>query len=162
MSRYTGRMTTHEQQASGHRPSRLATAIRSWALLLFLLLIGVGCFLAGGVAAETRYGETGLWVGLAGGVGVAVGAALGVQRAVHAPQRTGIVGGAGIASCGALAGMYLLRAFDLTIALDPMGGFLIGLSVYLGVHQACERVRRGPAVWDDVAARRQALRQARR
>lgn len=152
-------MTTHAQRTSGHRPSRLAIAVRTWTLLIFMLLSGVGSFLAGWIVADTHYGETGLWVGLAVGVVVAVGTILGVRRFVHAPQKRN---GGILAIVGAVGLVTLLRAFDLTIILDPMGGFIIGLSGYLCVHTVHQRVQQGPALWDNVAARRQAFRQARR
>jgi len=152
-------MTTHAQRTSGHRPSRLAIAVRTWTLLIFILLSGVGFFLAGWIVADTHYGETGLWVGLAVGVVVAVGTILGVQRSVHAPQKRN---GGILAIVGAVVLVTLLRAFDLTIVLVPMGRFIIGLSGYLCVHTVHQRVQQGPALWDNVAARRQAFRQARR
>jgi len=152
-------MTTHAQRTSGHRPSRLAIAVRTWTLLIFMLLSGVGSFLAGWIVADTHYGETGLWVGLAVGVVVAVGTILGVRRSVHAPQKRN---GGILAIVGAVVLVTLLRAFDLTIVLDPMGEFIIGLSGYLCVHSVHQRVQQGPALWDNVAARRQAFRQARR
>ena len=152
-------MTTHAQRTSGHRPSRLAIAVRTWTLLIFILLSGVGSFLAGWIVADTHYGETGLWVGLAVGVVVAVGTILGVRRSVHAPQKRN---GGILAIVGAVVLVTLLRAFELTIVLDPMGGFIIGLSGYLCVHTVHQRVQQGPALWDNVAARRQAFRQARR
>jgi len=65
----------------------LVIAVRTWTLLIFMLLSGVGSFLAGWIVADTHYGETGLWVGLAVGVVVAVGTILGVRRSVHAPQK---------------------------------------------------------------------------
>lgn len=152
-------MTTHAQRTSGHRPSRLVIAVRTWTLLIFMLLSGVGSFLAGWIVADTHYGETGLWVGLAVGVVVAVGTILGVRRSVHAPQKRK---GGILAIVGAVGLVTLLRAFDLTIILDPMGGFIIGLSGYLCIHTVHQRVRQGPALWDNVAARRQTFRQARR
>lgn len=83
---YTGGMTTHAQRTSGHRPSRLVIAVRTWTLLIFMLLSDVGSFLAGWMVADTHYGETGLWVGLAVGVVVAVGTILGVRRSSTRPR----------------------------------------------------------------------------
>ena len=49
----------------------------------------------------------------------------------------------------------LFYAFPLTIVVDPTGGSAV-------VHLAREQAWRGPALWDDVAARRQAFWQTRR
>jgi len=155
-------MGTHGQPAPTRRPSRLATAVRWWTLLGLMLLIGVVLFLVGWATAEMRYGTTGACGGLAVGAVVAVGAALGLRRSVHAPPRRGIVGWGALVGCGGLVGLYLLRALDMTIALDPGGAFLIGAFGYAGVHMARERMRYGPAVWDGIAARRRAFREARR